>query len=109
MGTSKRLVDIMSDGGRGVQAFRWFTAIGVAAVGYLAFQTLQLTDRTAQAVTALQIQFSALSTMVESRINAQADRLRAQDDKNTQQDIRMDRQDGKIDAIQEKVWKWQPK
>ncbi len=102
-----KLGRIMSDGNgssRGVQAYRWIVLGGIAALGLLSTRVLDLVDKTANAVTALQIQVTTLSGTTESRFNAHADRLKSLDDRNSQQDQRMDRQDTKIDTLWQRIW-----
>jgi len=102
-----KLGGLMSDGNgssKGVQAYRWLVTIGMGLLAYLSIRVLDSVDKTATAVTALQIQVTTLSGTTESRINAHADRLRGIDDRNVQQDTRMDRQDMKIEGIQQRIW-----
>lgn len=96
---------LMSEGeSRGVQAYRWFVAIGIAAVTYIGWDTKQAIRDTAADVVTLKVQVSALTSTVDSRLNAQADRLRSIDDKNTQQDGRMDRLSSKIDGLSRQIY-----
>lgn len=85
---------------RGVQAYRWFVTVGVAAVGYFAFDTRQTMKELASDVTALKVQVSIFN----SRVDAHADRLRSIDDRNSQQDTEMRSLREKIEELARRLY-----
>ncbi len=103
-----RFRNLMSENGAGVQAYRWFTAIGMAAVGYLAYETLQTGKDTSAAVTSLRLQLTTLASTSESRLNALSERLTNNARRDENQDLRMDRTDAKIETIREYIWRAPP-
>lgn len=99
---------LMADGeNRGIQAYRWFVSLGMACVGYFAWDTRVVMQDSSSKLNALTVQVSTLSATVESRFGAQADRLRSIDDRNAQQmrsvDDRNNQQDARMDKLADKL------
>jgi hypothetical protein len=81
----------------GMQAYRWWVAVGVAATTALAWLILTTVKETAADITALKIGFSGLTT---TQVH-QGARLDAIEKRN-------DQQDEKIGDLQRQVWRMTP-
>ncbi len=82
---------------RGVQAYRWWMALGTAATGAVAIWTLTTVQKTADDVSALKTGFATLTATQ----NHQASRLDSIERRN-------DQQDEKIGDLQRQVWRMTP-
>lgn len=91
----------LANGSKGVQAYRWLVAIGIALITALSWRQLDQIDRMAAKLEALQIQVTTLSSTAEGRANAHAVRLDTHDRRN-------DRQDQQIEELQRRLWQLAP-
>lgn len=91
----------LANGGKGVQAYRWLVAIGIALITALSWRQLDQIDRMAAKLEALQIQVTTLSSTAEGRANAHTVRLDTHDRRN-------DRQDQQIEELQRRLWQLAP-
>lgn len=80
-----RPAGLMSDGSRGVQAYRWWVAVGTAGTAALAGLILSTVQDTAKDITTLKVGFAGLST---TQIHHAA-RLEGIERRNDEQDKRI--------------------
>jgi len=83
--------------GPGVQAYRWWVAVGVAATTGLAWLILSTVRETATDITMLKVAFERLTTTQ----GHQSSRIDAIERRN-------DQQDEKIGDLQRQVWRMSP-
>ena len=91
----------MTNGNKGVQAYRWLVTIGMALITALSWRQLDQIDKMAAKLEALQIQVTTLSSTSEGRSNASAQRLDTAERRN-------DRQDQQIEELQRRLWQIAP-
>lgn len=89
--------DALVKDSKGIQAYRWWVAVGVAATTALAVWTLTTVKETAADITALKVAFSVLTT-TQSHQGARLDSI----------ERRNDQQDEKIGDLQRQVWRMTP-
>lgn len=91
----------MTNGNKGIQAYRWLVTIGMALITALSWRQLDQIDKMAAKLEALQIQVTTLSSTTEGRSNASAQRLDTAERRN-------DRQDQQIEELQRRLWQIAP-
>ena len=91
----------MTNGNKGIQAYRWLVTIGMALITALSWRQLDQIDKLAAKLEALQIQVTTLSSTTEGRSNASAQRLDTAERRN-------DRQDQQIEDLQRRLWQIAP-
>jgi MoaA/NifB/PqqE/SkfB family radical SAM enzyme len=91
----------MTNGNKGIQAYRWLVTIGMALITALSWRQLDQIDKMAAKLEALQIQVTTLSSTAEGRSNASAQRLDTAERRN-------DRQDQQIEELQRRLWQIAP-
>jgi hypothetical protein len=91
----------MTNGSKGIQAYRWLVTIGMALITGLSWRQLDQIDKMAVKLEALQIQVTTLSGTTEGRSNASAQRLDTAERRN-------DRQDQQIEELQRRLWQIAP-
>ena len=91
----------MTNGSKGIQAYRWLVTIGMALITGLSWRQLDQIDKMAVKLEALQIQVTTLSGTTEVRSNASAQRLDTAERRN-------DRQDQQIEELQRRLWQIAP-
>jgi hypothetical protein len=91
----------MTNGNKGIQAYRWLVTIGMALITALSWRQLDQIDKMAAKLEALQIQVTTLSGTSEGRSNASAQRLDTAERRN-------DRQDQQIEELQRRLWQIAP-
>ena len=91
----------MTNGNKGIQAYRWLVTIGMALITALSWRQLDQIDKMAVKLEALQIQATTLSSTTEGRSHAYAQRLDASERRN-------DRQDHQIEELQRRLWQIAP-
>ena len=91
----------MTNGNKGIQAYRWLVTIGMALITGLSWRQLDQIDKMAAKLEALQIQVTTLSGTTEGRSNASAQRLDTAERRN-------DRQDQQIEELQRRLWQIAP-
>lgn len=91
----------MTNGNKGIQAYRWLVTIGMALITALSWRQLDQIDKMAGKLEALQIQVTTLSSTTEGRNNASAQRLDTAERRN-------DRQDQQIEELQRRLWQIAP-
>jgi hypothetical protein len=91
----------MTNGNKGIQAYRWLVTIGMALITALSWRQLDQIDKMAIKLEALQIQVTTLSSTTEGRSNASAQRLDTTERRN-------DRQDQQIEELQRRLWQIAP-
>ncbi len=91
----------MTNGNKGIQAYRWLVTIGMALITALSWRQLDQIDKMAAKLEALQIQVTTLSSTTEGRSNASAQRLDTAERRN-------DRQDQQIEDLQRRLWQIAP-
>jgi len=90
-----------ANGAKGVQAYRWMLAVGMALITGLSWRQLDQIDKMAIKLEALQIQVTTLSGTSEGRSNTHALRLDSNDRRN-------ERQDQQIEELQRRLWQIAP-
>jgi hypothetical protein len=91
----------ITNGNKGIQAYRWLVTIGMALITALSWRQLDQIDKMAAKLEALQIQVTTLSSTTEGRSNASAQRLDTAERRN-------DRQDQQIEELQRRLWQIAP-
>jgi MoaA/NifB/PqqE/SkfB family radical SAM enzyme len=91
----------MTNGNKGIQAYRWLVTIGMALITALSWRQLDQIDKMAAKLEALQIQVTTLSSTTEGRSNASGQRLDTAERRN-------DRQDQQIEELQRRLWQIAP-
>ncbi len=91
----------MTNGNKGIQAYRWLVTIGMALITALSWRQLDQIDKMAAKLEALQLQVTTLSSTTEGRSNASAQRLDTAERRN-------DRQDQQIEELQRRLWQIAP-
>jgi MoaA/NifB/PqqE/SkfB family radical SAM enzyme len=91
----------MTNGNKGIQAYRWLVTISMALITALSWRQLDQIDKMAAKLEALQIQVTTLSSTTEGRSNASAQRLDTAERRN-------DRQDQQIEELQRRLWQIAP-
>ena len=91
----------VTNGSKGIQAYRWLVTIGMALITALSWRQLDQIDKMAAKLEALQIQVTMLSSTTEGRNNAAAQRLDTAERRN-------DRQDQQIEELQRRLWQIAP-
>lgn len=91
----------ITNGNKGIQAYRWLVTIGMALITALSWRQLDQIDKMAAKLEALQIQVTTLSSTTEGRSNASAQRLDTAERRN-------DRQDQQIEELQRRLWQVAP-
>lgn len=91
----------MTNGSKGIQAYRWLVTIGMALITGLSWRQLDQIDKMAVKLEALQIQVTTLSGTTEGRSNASVQRLDTAERRN-------DRQDQQIEELQRRLWQIAP-
>lgn len=91
----------VTNGNKGIQAYRWLVTIGMALITALSWRQLDQIDKMAAKLEALQIQVTTLSSTSEGRSTASAQRLDTAERRN-------DRQDQQIEELQRRLWQIAP-